>query len=221
MRVGTGVVMIGHANVDVHLIHSPLDAGLTTVIMHVYVHDIDAHYAHAVAEGANVTMELEDAFYGERRYEATDPEGHRWHFGERFDDIRARGGRPPEVDSSESRRPSRLQRLGRQQHLQRCFSHEVHAVGRAFDERLHRRSRGHGELFAADADVESNPAHRAGSVDALAEADHVVFGRAFRVLHASRGDSRTRAQRAADRQPHDDPDERDRGHDHGCQLGRC
>ena len=96
MRLGTGVVMIGRANTDIHLIHSPLDAGLTTVIMHVYVHDIDAHYAHAVAEGANVTMELEDAFYGERRYEATDPEGHRWHFGERFDDIRARGGRLPE-----------------------------------------------------------------------------------------------------------------------------
>ena len=95
MRIGTGVVMIGHANTDVHLIHSPLDAGLTTVIMHVYVHDIDAHYAHAVAEGATITMELEDAFYGERRYEATDPEGHRWHFGERFEDIRARGGRMP------------------------------------------------------------------------------------------------------------------------------
>jgi uncharacterized glyoxalase superfamily protein PhnB len=97
MRVGTGVVMLGHANPDIHLIHSPLDVGLTTVIMHVYVHDIDAHYAHAVAEGADVTMELQDAFYGERRYEATDPEGHRWHFGERFDDIRARGGREPEV----------------------------------------------------------------------------------------------------------------------------
>jgi uncharacterized glyoxalase superfamily protein PhnB len=96
MRVGTGVLMLGRANVDVHLIHSPMDAGLTTVIMHVYVHDIDSHYARAVAEGADVTMELEDAFYGERRYEATDPEGHRWHFGERFDDIRARGGRLPE-----------------------------------------------------------------------------------------------------------------------------
>jgi uncharacterized glyoxalase superfamily protein PhnB len=98
MRVGTGVVMIGHANVDVHLIHSPLDAGLTTVMMNVYVHDIDAHHAHAVAEGATITMEIDDAFFGERRYEATDPEGHRWHFGERFDDIRARGGRPPDVE---------------------------------------------------------------------------------------------------------------------------
>jgi uncharacterized glyoxalase superfamily protein PhnB len=98
LRMGSGVIMLGHANTDVHLIHSPLDAGLTTVIMHVYVHDIDAHYARAVAEGADVTMELGDAFYGERVYEATDPEGHRWHFGERFDDIRARGGRIPDPD---------------------------------------------------------------------------------------------------------------------------
>jgi uncharacterized glyoxalase superfamily protein PhnB len=96
LRVGTGVVMLGHANPDVHLIHSPLDAGLTTVMMNVYVHDVDAHYAHAVREGATITMALDDAFFGERRYEATDLEGHRWHFGERFDDIRARGGRPPE-----------------------------------------------------------------------------------------------------------------------------
>ncbi|HEV3225217.1 MAG TPA: VOC family protein [Acidimicrobiales bacterium] len=97
LRVGTGVVMLGHANVDVHLIHSPLDAGLTTVMMNVYVHDIDAHYAHAMTQGADITMELDDAFFGERRYEATDPEGHRWHFGERFEDIKARGGRPPQT----------------------------------------------------------------------------------------------------------------------------
>ncbi len=103
MRVGTGVVMIGHANADVHRIHSPVEVGLTTVIMHVYVHDIDAHYAHAVAEGADVTMELRDAFYGERCYEATDFEGHRWHFGERFDDIRARGG-----PHARARRPAQL-----------------------------------------------------------------------------------------------------------------
>jgi uncharacterized glyoxalase superfamily protein PhnB len=98
LRLGSGIVMVGHANVDVHLIHSPLDAGLTTVMMNAYVPDVDQHYAHAVAEGADITMDLADAFFGERRYEATDPEGHRWHFAERFEDIRARGGRPPEPE---------------------------------------------------------------------------------------------------------------------------
>jgi uncharacterized glyoxalase superfamily protein PhnB len=100
LRLGTGVVMVGHANVEVHLIHSPREVGLTTVMLNVYVSDIDAHYAHAMAEGADITMPLADAFFGERRYEATDLEGHRWHFGERFEDIRARGGRPPQIESS-------------------------------------------------------------------------------------------------------------------------
>jgi PhnB protein len=95
LRVGTGIVMVSHANPDVHHIHSPIDVGLTTVMLNVYVHDIDAHYEHSVAQGATITMGLDDAFYGERRYEAADLEGHQWHFGERFDDIRARGGRPP------------------------------------------------------------------------------------------------------------------------------
>ena len=96
LRVGNGVVMIGHANAEIHRIHSPRTTGNTTVQMMVYVHDIDAHYAHAVAEGADVTMEIQDAFYGERRYEATDLEGHRWHFGERHADIKARGGVVPD-----------------------------------------------------------------------------------------------------------------------------
>jgi len=96
LRVGSGVVMIGRANADVHRIHSPRAIGNTTVQMMVFVHDVDAHYAHAVAEGADVTMPIQDAFYGERRYEATDLEGHRWHFGERFADIKARGGTVPD-----------------------------------------------------------------------------------------------------------------------------
>ncbi|MDQ1510376.1 MAG: MerR family transcriptional regulator, thiopeptide resistance regulator [Actinomycetota bacterium] len=96
LRVGDGVVMIGHANAEIHQIHSPRTIGNTTVQMMVYVHDVDAHYEHAVAEGAVITMPVQDAFYGERRYEATDPEGHRWHFGERFADIKARGGTVPD-----------------------------------------------------------------------------------------------------------------------------
>jgi uncharacterized glyoxalase superfamily protein PhnB len=96
LRVGNGVVMIGRANAEVHRIHSPRTLGATTVQMMVYVHDVDAHFAHASEAGADITMPLQDAFYGERRYEATDPEGHRWHFAERFEDIRARGGLVPE-----------------------------------------------------------------------------------------------------------------------------
>ena len=96
LEFGEGLVMISHSNEEIHRIHSPLDLGHTTTMINVEVHDIDRHYAHAVAEGADVTMPIEDAYYGARRYEATDLEGHRWHFDETFDNIRARGGHVPD-----------------------------------------------------------------------------------------------------------------------------
>lgn len=94
LEVGDGVVMIGRAGEDHHGLESPLDAGAATAMVNVYVHDVDAHYARARAEGAHIVMELEDMFWGDRRYEALDPEGHRWHFAERLSDIRTRN--PPE-----------------------------------------------------------------------------------------------------------------------------
>jgi RNA polymerase sigma-70 factor (ECF subfamily) len=97
LEFGDGLVMIGHSNEDVHHIFSPADlGGRTTTMINVDTYDVDSHYAHAVAEGATITMPLEDAYYGSRRYEATDIEGHRWHFDESFESIRARGGVVPE-----------------------------------------------------------------------------------------------------------------------------
>ena len=49
-----------------------------------YVDDIDAHHRQAVTEGATIQSEPEDMFWGDRRYEAFDPEGHRWHFAQRL-----------------------------------------------------------------------------------------------------------------------------------------
>jgi PhnB protein len=92
LRTGTGVIMVGRADEEVHQISSPRTGGKTTVQVMVKVDDIDSHYAHAVANRADISMPIEDAFYGERRYEATDLEGHRWHFAESFEHIRARGG---------------------------------------------------------------------------------------------------------------------------------
>ena len=45
----------------------------------VYVDDVDAHYARAVAAGAVILSELEDGFPA-RRYRVEDVEGHRWMF---------------------------------------------------------------------------------------------------------------------------------------------
>ncbi len=93
LEFGDGVVMIGRATDaarDVHHLYSPGEVRHAAVMINVGVSDIDAHYEHALAEGANVTMPIEDAFYGYRRYEADDLEGHHWHFQEALADIRAR-----------------------------------------------------------------------------------------------------------------------------------
>jgi uncharacterized glyoxalase superfamily protein PhnB len=90
LEMGDGVVMIGRAGENRHGLHSPQDAGIATAMVNVYVHDVDSHYQRARAAGARIVMELEDMFWGDRRYEALDPEGHRWHFAERLADIRNR-----------------------------------------------------------------------------------------------------------------------------------
>ena len=93
LEFGDGVVMIGRASDaarEVHHLYSPGEVGHATVMINVSVNDIDSHYEHAVAEGARVTMPIEDAFYGYRRYEADDLEGHHWHFNEPLEAVQAR-----------------------------------------------------------------------------------------------------------------------------------
>ena len=90
---GDGVVMIGRTETEVHMINSPHQTGgKVTAMLMVKVDDIDAHYERAIAEGAQIVMEINDAFYGNRRYEALDPEGHRWHFHESLEHVKQRRG---------------------------------------------------------------------------------------------------------------------------------
>lgn len=90
LEFGDGVVMIGRATAaarDVHHLYSPGEVGHATMMINVAVNDINSHYQHVLAQGATVTMPIEDAFYGYRRYEADDLEGHHWHFNESLDAI--------------------------------------------------------------------------------------------------------------------------------------
>ena len=83
LELGNGVIMIGRSGPQRHGLTSPLDTGATTSMINVYVDDVDAHHRRAVAEGATIVSEPEDMLWGDRRYEALDLEGHRWHFAQR------------------------------------------------------------------------------------------------------------------------------------------
>ena len=56
-------------------------AGVETQRPYVVVKDPDAHYARAVAAGAKIVREIEDASYGGRGYSCHDLEGYLWSFG--------------------------------------------------------------------------------------------------------------------------------------------
>ncbi len=77
LSLGDGEVFLGHPGPEYR---NPKELGSFTHLVHVYVEDVDAHYAHAVEAGAPILGELEDTPYGDRRYDTQDLEGHRWSF---------------------------------------------------------------------------------------------------------------------------------------------
>jgi uncharacterized protein YceH (UPF0502 family)/uncharacterized glyoxalase superfamily protein PhnB len=69
---------------------SPARLGARTAQVHVYVDDVEAHHARAVAAGAEIRQELADMPYGDRRYDAIDPEGQLWSFATRLREVAPR-----------------------------------------------------------------------------------------------------------------------------------
>jgi uncharacterized glyoxalase superfamily protein PhnB len=81
-----GEVTVGDATIWLHRtvpdlqLASPKDLPVATGGLVVHVGDVDAHYAYARAAGAEITRDPIDQEYGQREYEARDPEGRRWWF---------------------------------------------------------------------------------------------------------------------------------------------
>jgi uncharacterized glyoxalase superfamily protein PhnB len=76
MRLGNGMVMFGAARPD-----DPENPWANRSGIYAVVEDIDAHYARAVAAGAQILRPLADTPYGAKEYTAADSEGNLWSFG--------------------------------------------------------------------------------------------------------------------------------------------
>jgi len=73
---------------------NPKRLGQETVGLYVLVDDVDAHYERAREAGAEILADPEDQEYGDRRYTATDPEGHHWYFAQRIRKPEPQGALP-------------------------------------------------------------------------------------------------------------------------------
>lgn len=84
LSFGNGMIMLGSVRDDAfgRLLKTPGDlGGAGTQSAYLIVDDADAHYAGAVAAGAEIVLDIKDEDYGGRGYSCRDPEGHLWNFG--------------------------------------------------------------------------------------------------------------------------------------------
>lgn len=92
MELSDGVIMMGHPGPDYQ---NPKQHGHVSLLINVYVDDVDKHFAQAQAAGAKILDEPEDQFYGDRRYAVEDLEGHRWNFATHVRDVPPDEMHPP------------------------------------------------------------------------------------------------------------------------------
>jgi len=77
VRIGDSVLMLVDEWPDMGVV-GPNKLKGTSVTLHLYVTDVDAAFAKAVAAGAKVKMPLADMFWGDRYGQLQDPFGHMW-----------------------------------------------------------------------------------------------------------------------------------------------
>ena len=70
-------------------VKSPSELKGTSVTMHLWVEDVDAVFARAVAAGAKVVMPVADQFWGDRYGMVSDPFGHTWAIATRKEELTA------------------------------------------------------------------------------------------------------------------------------------
>jgi PhnB protein len=96
LEIGDSLVMLGDAFPNSST-KSPRELGGCTGGVFLYVEDVDAVFQRAVDEGATVTMELEDMFWGDRFGSLNDPFGHSWSLATHVEDV------PPEEMAERSK----------------------------------------------------------------------------------------------------------------------
>ncbi|WP_299620962.1 VOC family protein [Pelagibius sp.] len=85
IEIGDSRIMMGEEMPDWGAL-SPLSLGGTPLSLHLYVADVDAIYAAALAEGATGKMPPADMFWGDRYAQVVDPFGHSWAFAKHLRD---------------------------------------------------------------------------------------------------------------------------------------
>jgi PhnB protein len=86
IRIGRAPLMLADEFPEMGF-RAPRTLGGSPVLIHLYVEDVDALAARAVAAGATVKRPVQDQFYGDRSVTLEDPFGHVWSFATHKEDV--------------------------------------------------------------------------------------------------------------------------------------
>ena len=86
IRIGDSVIMLADEFPDRGYL-SPLARGGATSSLLLYVEDVDASFARAIAAGATEKMPVSDMFWGDRYGQVSDPFGHDWSIATHKEDV--------------------------------------------------------------------------------------------------------------------------------------
>lgn len=86
LEIGDSLVMLADEHREIGALAPPTIGG-TPVGLHLYVEDVDAVAALALAAGATLKRPVETQFYGDRLGSIVDPFGHLWHISTHVEDV--------------------------------------------------------------------------------------------------------------------------------------
>jgi PhnB protein len=86
IKVGDSRIMLADEHPEIQAL-SPKTIGGSPVSIHLYVEDVDAAVARAVAAGAKLIRPVADQFYGDRTGGIEDPFGYRWFIATHTEDL--------------------------------------------------------------------------------------------------------------------------------------
>ena len=86
IAIGDSIIMLADEFPDMN-VRGPHSIGGTPVTIHIYVEDVDAVHARAIAQGAEEIGPVKNHFYGDRSGQFEDPFGHRWNVSSHVEDV--------------------------------------------------------------------------------------------------------------------------------------
>jgi PhnB protein len=86
LEIGDGLIMLADEHPAMGALAPPTVGG-TPVALHLYLEDVDAVAAKAIAAGAKLKRPVENQFYGDRLGTVEDPFGHVWHISTHVEDV--------------------------------------------------------------------------------------------------------------------------------------